>query len=106
MKRFFVDDLEVNENEFEERLSAEIEVILEDCYDEMLDECYEDFKIGCLSYCPSTVFKRVDEIAYKMGMEDYRYAMFDDRVWDLERYGDTLINGVEFRVEEDEDDEE
>ena len=34
-------------------------------FDEMLDECFDRFKLGSLEYCASNVFKAVDEIAYR-----------------------------------------
>jgi hypothetical protein len=36
-------------------------------YDDMLDECFGDVKIGGYSYQHSKAFKDVDEIAYRCG---------------------------------------
>lgn len=40
-------------------------------YDEMLDECYEEIKIGCITLNPSRVLKECDEIAYDCGFADF-----------------------------------
>ena len=40
-------------------------------YDDMLDECYEEIKIGSLTYLPSQVLKEVDPIAYRCGFIDW-----------------------------------
>ena len=63
-------------------------------YDDMLDECNEEVKIGSLSYPVSYVFKRVDEIAYRCGLNDYA----DSLLYDIET--------EEVEPEEDEIDEE
>ena len=40
-------------------------------YDEMLDDCCEEVKIGSLTYSPSHVLKNVDPIAYRCGFIDW-----------------------------------
>jgi hypothetical protein len=40
-------------------------------FDEMLDECYPAIKIGTLEYSPSHVLKKVDPIAYRIGLSEY-----------------------------------
>ena len=42
-----------------------------DAYEEMLDECYEPFRMGQMQYRPSYVLKEVDPIAYHCGLTDY-----------------------------------
>ena len=43
----------------------------EDAYDDMLDVCYEPFRIGRMEYCPSQVLREVDPIAYRCGLSDF-----------------------------------
>ena len=43
----------------------------EDAYDDMLDVCYEPFRIGRMEYCPSQVLREVDPIAYHCGLADF-----------------------------------
>ena len=44
---------------------------LKDFYDDMLDECNPEIKIGSLTYSPSQVFKDCDPLAYRMGFDEY-----------------------------------
>ena len=49
----------------------------ENMFDEMLDECNPVFKIGTLEYSTSWVLKRVDPIAYRVGLSDY-WSMLEE----------------------------
>jgi hypothetical protein len=51
-----------------------------DEYDDMLDDCNPEIKIGTLRYSPSHVLKNVDEIAYNCGMNEYN----DEKMSELE----------------------
>ena len=50
----------------------------ENMFDEMLDECNPVVKIGTLEYSPSWVLKRVDPIAYRVGLSDYCSEMEEE----------------------------
>ena len=45
-----------------------------DMYNEMLDECYEPYSMGGMTFYPSDVLKNCDEIAWRVGFDDF----FDD----------------------------
>jgi len=47
------------------------ERLLEEYFNDMLDECYQDVVIAGLSYSASTAFQRIDPIAYRVAMNDY-----------------------------------
>ena len=47
-------------------------------YDDMLDECNEVVVVCGMSYCPSTVLKQVDKIAYDCGFSDYCDSLLDN----------------------------
>ena len=47
------------------------ERLLEELYDDMLDDCYLEVVIAGISYSASVAFKRIDPIAYRCGMNDY-----------------------------------
>lgn len=51
----------------------------EDAYDEMLDDCYEPFRIGSMEYSPSLVLREVDPIAYRCGLNDFTSEEPKDR---------------------------
>ena len=40
-------------------------------YDDMLDECYPDCKIGPYTYTISRAMKDVDQTAYRCGFDDW-----------------------------------
>lgn len=50
----------------------------EHMFDELLDECNPVVKIGTLEYSPSWVLKRVDPIAYRVGLSDYWSEMEEE----------------------------
>ena len=50
---------------------------LEELYADMLDECCPSFKCAGIEYAASATLKRVDEVAYDLGMSEYV-----DREWE------------------------
>ena len=44
---------------------------VEEQYDDMLDDCWGEINICGMMWCASTVLKRVDPIAYRVGLADY-----------------------------------
>ena len=52
-------------------LSTYSEDELQGSYDEMLDDCNPEIKIGTLTYCPSQVLKDCDPIAYQIGLGEF-----------------------------------
>lgn len=65
-------------------------------YDEMLDECYEEFKIGNMTYSPSRVFRAVDEIAYNYGYDEFA----DSEITDLKSRIDDLQDEIDTKQKE------
>ena len=47
------------------------EILMKEYYDEMLDEIYGTIEICGIEYSASLALYRVDEIAYRVGMNDY-----------------------------------
>jgi len=54
------------------------EVLLKEWYDEMLDNCYPEVKVGGLMYAQSVALYRIDPIAYQVGMNDYESSLRSD----------------------------
>jgi len=50
----------------------------DEMYADLLDECYEPFKMGDLEYSPSQVLKDVDPTAYRIGKQDYLDSLVED----------------------------
>ena len=51
---------------------------LREMYDDMLDACYPEVKIGGLMYAQSIALYRIDPIAYQVGMNDYESSLRSD----------------------------
>lgn len=47
-------------------------------YEEMLNDSYEPFKMGDLTYYPADILKNCDEIAFNCGLNDYNSEKIDD----------------------------
>ena len=58
-------------------------ILLKEWYDDMLDDCYPEVKVGGLMYAQSVALYRIDPIAYQVGMNDYESALRTD----YENYG-------------------
>jgi hypothetical protein len=50
----------------------------EELFEEMLDECYEEVKLGNLSWYPSHVMKNLDPIAFRCGVSEYIDGLVSD----------------------------
>lgn len=59
------------------------ERLLEEWFNDMLDDCYQDVVIAGISYSASVAFKRIDPIAYRVGMNDYESVLRSE----YEEYG-------------------
>ena len=71
----------------------------EDAFDDMLDGCYEPFRIGYLEYSPSQVLREVDPIAYRCGVNDFvdsepadRWSGYSELAEREEELNDELTN--------------
>ena len=40
-------------------------------FDQMLDDCYEELRIGELSWAPSIALEKLDPVAYRVYRSDY-----------------------------------
>ena len=71
----------------------------EEMYEQMLDDCYEEIKIGSLTFSPSQILKECDPIAYRCGKIDYADSM---DVAETEEYKqvESELYEIEDRIEE------
>jgi hypothetical protein len=58
-------------NEILEPIEIEVDKYTEEDYDQMLDECYGEVKMGSFTWNPSYVLKNLDLVAYRCGFSDY-----------------------------------
>lgn len=107
MKTFYVFDEFVDEEKFDRLLVEYNDEECENNYDDVLDEIYEDVNICGYTYQASHAFRLVDQIAYRCGLSDYKSSRLEDYQYELETNKEVNINGIEFKIfEDDEEDEE
>ena len=75
----FIEAFEEDPSQFIGRTISEDDALL--MYDEMLDETHEDVKIGGLLYTTSVALYRVDQVAYRVGFNDYVSHLTEDHIY-------------------------
>ena len=50
----------------------------EEMFEELLDECYPEVKIGCCTFSPSQVMKELDPVCFNMGVQENLESLADD----------------------------
>jgi len=60
--------------EYDEYNEQEIESL----YDDFLNECYPEIKIGCCIWAPSYVLSEMDPIAYSLGFDEWKQSLIED----------------------------
>ena len=106
MKKYFIDNEEVEQQEFERQLEDEVTDYVENNYDDILDEIYPPYSFGSFEIYASEILSRCDPITYRCGMRDEVSYRLDDFKNELDSYNECNVNGVEFRVEENDEGEE
>jgi uncharacterized protein (DUF2164 family) len=48
---------------------------MKDFYDELLNDCYGEIKLGNLVFSPAEIIKRLDPVAYNQGLLDFEDTM-------------------------------
>lgn len=105
MKKFYLNEEEITEEEFNKQLEGCIAEYVDNAYDDLLDEGNEEYKIGFLTFSASEVLKKCDPVAYRCGQSDYENSILEDAQYDIENYGSYEINGNNFEIEEDEEED-
>lgn len=98
-KKYFVNDEEVNEEEFYTKLNDEVEIYIDDKYDEILDERYGKIKIGAAYYEASRIFRELDPTYYNVHISDITNDYYVDEKALLESGETRKINNCTFRIE-------
>lgn len=105
-KKYYINDEEITQDDFEQRLEDDVNEECENGYDDMLDDCCGDVVIGTLTYSPSYVLSVVDPIAYRCGLSEYVDSILSDYQYELERDNECTVNGNDYKIEELEEEEE
>lgn len=53
-----------------------------EAYDEMLDDCYPEVAVFSWTVSPSVAFKRIDPIAYEVGLNDWLSHLESEGMYD------------------------
>lgn len=56
----------------------EIELEMKEAYNQMLDECYPEVKIGYATFSASEILFCCDPIAYHVGLSDFESTLEED----------------------------
>ena len=56
-----------------------------EAYDELLDDCYPEVAVFSWKVSPSVAFKRIDPIAYEVGLNDWLSALEAQGEYDPEK---------------------
>ena len=106
MKKFYLNEEEITEEEFNKQLEGCITEYVDNNYDDLINEDNEEYQIGYLTFPASEILKKCDPIAYNCGFSDYESKILEDAQYELENYGSYEINGDTFGIEEEEEEEE
>lgn len=101
MKKYLIDNEEVNEQDFLNRLEQEIAEHCDLNYDDYLDESYGDFDIGYITFSASEILKNCDPVAYRCGLSDYVSDELSNAQYKLEHCDETTVECVTFTIEDD-----
>lgn len=106
MKKFYLNEEEITEEEFNKQLEGCVAEYIDNNYDDLLDEGYDEYKLGYSTFSASMILKNCDLVAYRCGKSDYESSLLEDAQYELENYGSYEINGDTFEIEEEEEEEE
>ncbi len=105
MVKYLVDNEEVLEESFYEKLEEAVRNYCEENYDDWLDEINEEVHIGSLTFYPSQILRECDPIAYRVGLDDYVNSEYEESEYELESSDFITVNGIDFAIESVEDDD-
>lgn len=106
MTKYYINDYEVEENEFWVELNNSIENEVDWNLDDIIDEENETIEIGCCTFYPSEILKNCDPIAYRCYADDIKYMYFEDDKYNLELGEEIERDCTTFRIEEEEEEDE
>lgn len=105
MKKFYLNEEEITEEEFNKQLEGCIAEYIDNNYDDLLNDGYNEYQLGYSTFSASMILKNCDPVAYRCGKSDYESTLLEDAQYDLENGKEYEIVGDTFRIEEDEEEE-
>ena len=106
VEKFYVDDEEVEEEEFWSRLEEEVGYECEDNFNDYLDEIEEEVEIFGETFSASSILEEMSPTTYRCMLVDYQSEKFDEYKDEVERYGYVDVNHTCFEIKEEDEDEE
>lgn len=103
--KYFIDCEEVSEEVFNSRLESSVEEEVENNFDDFLDEIYEPYKMGNLTFYPSKILSELDPIAYRCAMADEVSARLSDYQYELRRPSSVDVDCSTYEVRDDDEED-
>ena len=100
MKKYLINGIETNEDDFLDKLNDEIEKYVDKNYDEILDERFGSINIAGCDFNASRILSELDSILYSVYMRDVVNDYYCDYKSQLEHNNNNplTINDVEFEI--------
>lgn len=106
VEKFYVDDEEVEEEEFWSRLEEEVDYECEENFNDYLDEIEEEVEIFGETFSASSILEEMSPTTYRCMLVDYQSEKFDEYKDEVQRYGYVDINHTCFEIKEEDESEE
>ena len=106
MTKYLIDWEEFEQEEFQSKLEDAVYDCVERNYDDELDETYQGYEIGGLTFSASQVLKECDPTAYGCTLNDAVDSELREANNQLETRGECSVDGKTFMIEEIADEEE
>lgn len=99
MTKYYINDVEVTEREFEEELQEAIIINVDRYFDDMLDDCCPDYQMGVMTFTASQILYNCDRVSYDMSKRDQVESDYNEALYELNRgvpmeYEDKVFNKV------------
>ena len=90
---------ELHENAIEDYIA---DSYTEEAYDEMLDECHKEYKIGGLTFSASQVLRDCDPVAYRCGFgnEEDNIRDIAESMYSLDDFRDQALENLDMEEEQ------
>ena len=102
MKKFYLNEEEITEEEFNKQLEGCIAEYVDNSYDDLIDESYKPNQIEGTTFNASMILKKCDPVVYRCCVDSYASSIMDEAKCELENRGYYEINGDAFEIEEEE----
>lgn len=85
MTKYYINDVEVKETEFEEQLEEAITINVDRYFDDILDDCCPDYHLGNLIFSASQILYNCDRVSYDMSKREQVQSDYNEALYELNR---------------------